>query len=115
MLRARVFPTLMVCYGLVAQSPTPTGPVRLSLQEAIKTSLENNLQVQIASEDREFTKASVLVSQGSFDWTLNGYAGLGRSKFNFENQFNAQTSTYETGDNTVSTRELSLGVVKPFE
>ena len=115
MLRARVFPTLMVCYGLVAQSPTPTGPVRLSLQEAIKTSLENNLQVQIASEDREFTKAGVLVSQGSFDWTLNGYAGLGRSKFNFENQFSSVSNSFETGNRTTSKRELSLGVVKPFE
>lgn len=113
MLRARVFPPLLVCYGLVAQSPT--GPVKLSLQDAIKTSLENNLQVQVAVETRDYSKASVLVSQGGFDWTLNGSASYGHSKSGFENQRNPLTSLYGNGNSTLDSKNLSVGVVKPFE
>lgn len=113
MLRARVFPTLMVCYGLVAQSPT--GPVKLSLQEAIKTSLENNLQVQVALESRDYTKANVLLSQGAFDWTLNGNASYSSNKSTFENKRFSTGGPLFSGDSTTDTKNLSLGVVKPFE
>jgi len=115
MLRARVFPTLMVCYGLVAQSPAPAGPVRLSLQEAIKTSLENNLQVQVAVENRNFTKANVPLAQGAFDWTLNGSASYGHSKSTFEDKRFSVGSPAFSGDSTADSKNLSLGVVKPFE
>ena len=114
MLRACMFPTLLVCYGLVAQSPAPTGPVSLSLKDAIRTSLENNLQVRIASENRENTKAGVLVSQGNFDWTLNGYASYGHSKSTFENKRFQTGSDLLSGNTTSDSKELSLGVAKPF-
>jgi outer membrane protein TolC len=105
----------MVCYGLVAQSPAPAGPVRLSLQEAIKTSLENNLQVQVAVETRNYTKASVLVSQGAFDWTLNGNASYGHSKSTFEDKRFSTGSPLLSGDATSDSKNLSVGVAKPFE
>jgi outer membrane protein TolC len=115
MLRARVFPTLLVCYGLVAQSPAPSGPVKLSLQDAIKTSLENNLQVQIAVEARDNTKAGILVSQGAFDWTLNGNASYGHTKSTFENKRFSTGGSLFSGDSTTDSKNLSLGVLKPFE
>lgn len=112
MLRARVFPPLLVCCGLVAQSPT--GPVKLSLQDAIKTSLENNLQVQIASETRSNTKAGILVSQGAFDWTLSSSFSWYRQETSFNK------STYEGGtpfqsEYTNWNRNLTAELAKPFE
>ncbi len=115
MLRARVFPTLMVCFGLVAQSPAPAGPVKLSLQEAIRTSLENNLQVKVAVETRDYTKAGVIISQGAFDFTLNGNASYGHNKSSFDDKlFSAGGSLY-SGNSTTNAKNLSIGVVKPFE
>jgi len=115
MLRVPVISTLLISFGLVAQSPVPAGPVRLSLQDAIRTSLENNLQVQIAVEEREIAKANVLISQGAFDWTLNGKASYSRSKLNFENQEDPLTGIVQDGNTVSSAKNLSLGVVKPFE
>ncbi len=115
MLRARVFPTLMVCWGLVAQSPAPAGPAKLSLQDAIKTSLENNLQVRVAVETRDYTKANVLVAQGAFDFTLLGNASYGRSRLSFENRQDPSTGIFQNGETTQSYKSLSLGVMKPFE
>ena len=86
MLRVSLLPTLMVSFGLVAQSPTPAGPLRLSLQDAIKTSLENNLQVRVAVETRDYTKANVLVSQGAFDWNLAGQLSYEHSKSTFQDK-----------------------------
>jgi len=115
MVRPAVFPALLVCYGLVAQTPAPSSEKvqNLSLQEAIKISLQNNLQVEIAKETRNATQSNLLVAQGAFDWTLLGSVNIGR-------QESARTSPNLAGDLTKSestswTRSLSLGVSKPFE
>ncbi|MBK8794869.1 MAG: hypothetical protein IPN59_17510 [Holophaga sp.] len=115
MLRAPMISTLLISFGLVAQTPAPTGPVRLSLQEAIKTSLENNLQVQVAVETKDYTKAGVLISQGAFDWTLNGNASYGYSKSTFENKRFSPVLPPSSGDSKTDSKNLSLGIVKPFE
>ena len=112
MLRAPMIPTLLISFGLVAQSPVPSGPVRLSLQEAIKTSLEKNLQVQVAVETRESAQASILIERGSFDWTLGSSLSLGRAKSGGHDFTSAAIPDTET---TTTTRNLSASVSKPFE
>ena len=114
MVRPHVFPALLVCYGLVAQSPAaPDNAQRLSLQEAIKISLENNLQVDIAQETRAYTQAGLLNAQGNFDWVLNG--GL-----NWRRQDTGSTSSLYTGgplsrtDGTNWNRNLTVGADKAF-
>lgn len=119
MLRASVFPTLLISFGLVAQSPTPTGPVRLSLQEAIRTSLENNLQVQVAVETRESAQGALLAERGAFDWTVGSSLSFGRTKSAY---IRSSTSPYTPGatlttdnETTSTSRNLSASLTKPFE
>jgi outer membrane protein TolC len=87
---------------------------RLTLQEALRTALENNFQVQIAQEARTATTAGVSIAQGAFDWNLV-------SSFNYGRQDSAMTrSLYPTGplartEATTWNRSLTLGVQKPFE
>jgi len=117
MVRPLVFPALLVCFGLVAQtpapeatkSPTPENVQRLSLLEAIRTSLQNNLQVEIAKETRTANQASLLMAQGAFDWSVYG-------KLAYKRQENpSSTSSVEGDKDTVWNRNLTLGVQKPFE
>jgi hypothetical protein len=73
---------LLVACGLAAQAPQPvqnlasgqtplsTQVKRLSLREALQTSLQYNLQVDIAQQARVVTDAGIPVSQGVFDWNL---------------------------------------------
>jgi outer membrane protein TolC len=71
---------LLVCGGLAAQTPQPaqappSGPVKqLSLREALQTSLQYNLQVDIAQQARVVTDAGIPVSEGAFDWNLSATA-----------------------------------------
>ncbi|MDR3669730.1 MAG: TolC family protein [Holophaga sp.] len=80
MVRASLVPMLLVCGGLAAQTPQPaqapkSGPVKqLSLREALQTSLQNNLQVDIAQQARVVTDAGIPVSEGTFDWNLSASA-----------------------------------------
>jgi outer membrane protein TolC len=69
-----------VCYSLVAQTPAPEGK-HLSLQEAIQTSLQNNLQVDIARQNREITTSGVTTSLGAFDWNLSGSVSTSHNDF----------------------------------
>jgi len=71
MFPARVLPILTVAWSLVAQTPAPAESKRLTLQDAITTSLQNNLQVQIAKETRISTVSGVLSAEGAFDWNLS--------------------------------------------
>ncbi|MFN8009966.1 MAG: TolC family protein [Holophagaceae bacterium] len=98
----RAIPSLLVCYGLVAGAPAPEGPKRLSLQEAIQTSLENNLQVQVARETREISRGNVVFNEGSFDWNL----GAAYSQSHSENDYS---------DSTANSRSLKLSLSRPFE
>ncbi len=107
----RAIPSLLVCYGLVAGSPAPEGPKRISLQEAIQTSLENNLQVQVAKETREATRANVLVNAGSFDWNLT--SSLSFSRTEDMSRFD-KTSFLKSSESTATSRSFTLGVSKLF-
>jgi outer membrane protein len=107
MFRTPMIPTLLVCHALVAQ--TPASVKQLSLQEAIRISMENNLQVEIAKETRTATKSSVDVTEGAFDWMLTGNAQTARQEFATES---SATGLKEEG--TSWNRSLTVGVQKPF-
>jgi len=70
MVRVSLVPLFALGCALVAQTPA-AGAKRLTLQEAIQTSLVNNLQVDIARQAREVTYAGINISEGVFDWNLS--------------------------------------------
>lgn len=105
MSRAQVFPVLLICHALVAQAPGK----QLSLQEALRISMENNLQVEIAREKRAATKAEVDVSEGAFDWRLTANAEASRHDFATES-----STTGQKLEGTSWNRYLTVGAQKPF-
>ena len=113
MVRISLIPALLVASTLVAQTPTQAGPRRLSLQEAIQSSLENNLQVQVARETREQTKASVLINLGTYDWMLTGNLNLRKTEGTITRQFEPG-GPYLKADTTTDSRNLTLGTNKAF-
>lgn len=85
MVRASMVPFLAVCFGLVAQTPAPAPEAKkLSLQEAIQISLQNNLQVEIARQTRAVTYSGIMINEGTFDWNLA--AGLQISRIETASQ-----------------------------
>ncbi len=118
MTRLPIFPALLVAVSLVAQEApkgdAPKTPVtKLTLQGAIETSLKNNLQVQIAVETRDFTRAGVLIEQGFFDWNLTAGLNLGK------NQDASRASNFPGGplvssETTTFSRSLTVGSTKAF-
>ncbi len=111
MTRLPILPALLVAFSLVAQEapkvqPPAGAPTKLTLQGAIETSLKNNLQVQIATETRDFTRAGVLIEQGAFDWNLT--AGLKVSKSN-DPQFGADATAFSRGLTVGSTKAFGWG------
>jgi len=107
MFGAHVFPVLLICHALVAQTADPVQ--RLSLQEALRISMENNLSVEIAREQRAATKAQVDIAQGSFDWVLTGNAETSRQDF-----ATTHSTTGAKVEGTTWNRSLSIGALKPF-
>jgi len=107
MFRFPMLPVLLVCHTLVAQSPTPA--MRLSLQDAIRISLENNLQVEIAKETQTVAKAGVETAEGAFDWTLTGNVQAARQEFA---SLSSITGTKVEGISW--NRSLTVGALKPF-
>ncbi len=118
MTRLPIFPALLVAFSLVAQeAPKTDAPktaaTKLTLQGAIETSLKNNLQVQIATETRDFTRAGVLLEQGAFDWNLT--SGFSLSKTQDANR--SQTTPggpFVSSESTSFFRSLSVGSSKAF-
>jgi outer membrane protein len=105
MFPASAISTLLVCQVLTAQATVQP----LSLQEAIRISLENNLQVEIAKEARAVSKANVDINEGAFDWLLTGNLQSSRQEFASESSL--------TGVKTEGTswnRSLTVGAQKPF-
>ncbi len=120
MTRLPIFPALLVAFSLVAQeAPKADVPqaatTPLTLQSAIETSLKNNLQVQIAVETRDFTRANEMTSLGVFDWNLNSSFNLTHSKSIFENKVFSVGGSPRSGDTINDTRSWSLGVAKAFD
>jgi outer membrane protein TolC len=109
MFRNSAIPALIICNALVGQSAAPGTVPSLSLQDAIRTSLENNLQVEIAKEAKAASKASVNISEGAFDWTLTGNVQSSRQEF-----ADSSSSTGNKVEGTLWGRSLTLGAQKPF-
>ena len=115
MKRPLIFPALLVALTLVAQEAPKVDASHLTLQDAIETSLKNNLQVQISAQTRATAKANLQFTEGTFDWLLTSNLSLSHSKSVFENkQFNL-SSPPVSGSNTSDIRNWTVGLSKPFE
>lgn len=114
MIRPRFLPALCVAFSLVAQdAPTPDAS-HLTLQDAIETSLKNNLQVQISAQTRETAKANLQFSEGTFDWLLTSGLTISHAKSVFENKVFSVGSTPVSGSSTTNYRNWTVGLSKPF-
>ena len=117
MVRVSVVPALLVCFTLVGQTPAQPEVKRLTLREAIKLSLENNLQVGIAQATREVTQSGVTVNQGAFDWNLAATAQIKKIDTVATGvQYTATDVPYlgHAVDNTYN-RGLTADLSKPFQ
>ena len=112
MMRPQILPAMLVAFSLVGQQAPKAAATKLTLQSAIETSLKNNLQVQIAIESRDFTRAGLTVEEGAFDWNLT--AGLNLSKAQDATRFQGLGGSFSTLDGTVQSRSLTLGSTKAF-
>lgn len=122
MSRSIAMPALFIAFSLVAQdrSGTPQAPpLSISLQAAIETALKNNLQVGIAEQVRDATKAGVLINQGAFDWLLQSGLSLERTKYASIRSGPSQNSpgSLITTDSefTTTNRNINASLTKPFE
>ena len=111
-MRPLIFPAMLVAFSLVGQQAPKPAATKLTLQSAIETSLKNNLQVQIAIESRDFTRAGLTVEEGAFDWNLT--AGLNLSKAQDATRFQGLGGSFSTLDGTVQSRSLTVGSTKAF-
>lgn len=69
---------LVLISGCLAAQASPCAEVlRLSLKEAIRSALADNLQVTIAQEDCAKTRAEARSHAGAFDWNLVADAQAG--------------------------------------
>ncbi len=112
MMRPQILPAMLVAFSLVGQQAPKAAATKLTLQSAIETSLKNNLQVQIAIESRDFTRAGLTVEEGAFDWNLT--AGLNLSKAQDATRFQGLGGSFSTLDGTVQSRSLTVGSTKAF-
>ncbi|WP_306589527.1 TolC family protein [Geothrix sp. 21YS21S-4] len=121
MTRLPIFPALLAAVSLVGQeAPKPAGApsaavptkLTLTLQGAIETSLKNNLQVEIATQARDFTRAGVLIESGVFDWKLN--SGLSVTKVRDGERYQNLDGSYSLVDATIFSRALTVGTTKNF-
>lgn len=118
MTRLPIFPALLVAFSLVGQeTPKVEGSkpatTKLTLQGAIETSLKNNLQVQIASETRDFTRAGLLLEQGAFDWNLTGNLNLSKTQDASRIQ-NFPGGPFTSTETTNFSRNFTIGTTKAF-
>lgn len=94
MVRTSMVPMLLVCCGLAAQAPVSGQAKRLSLRDALQTSLQYNLQVDIAQQTREVTRAGIQINQGPFDWNLTATAQAQRLDTAASGPIGNQASSY---------------------
>ncbi len=114
MVRTSMVPMLLVCCGLAAQAPA-TGVKRLSLRDALQTSLQYNLQVDIAQQAREVTRAGVTINLGPFDWNLSATAQAQRLDNAYTTPTGAKTNPYTNETTTTYNRTLVTDLNKNFE
>lgn len=117
MTRLPIFPALLVAFSLVGQEAPKAGetkPVtKLTLQTAIETSLKNNLQVQIAVETRDFTRAGLTIEQGAFDWNLTSSLSISKTQ-DASRRSNFPGGPQVSTESTSFSRNLSVGTTKAF-
>jgi len=106
MLRTSMVPMLLVCCGLAAQAPATGEVKRLSLRDAIQTSLQYNLQVDIAQQTREVTRAGVTIAEGPFDWNLSATAEAQRLDNAYTIPTGFKTNPYSNETTTTFNRSL---------
>ncbi len=85
-----------------AQEPVKNESIKLSLFDAVQTSLKNNLQVGIAKNIRSATKANELVQEGAFD--INFIASDNYSK---TQSASISNSTIQSSPSTLITTETN--------
>jgi len=127
MMRPPIFPALLVAFSLVGQT-APAGPAgqatpkagatqpaatKLTLQSAIETSLKNNLQVQIAVETRDYTRAGLMIEQGVFDWNLTSSLSIAKTEDASRGQ-NFPGGPFTSSETTTFNRYFTLGSTKAF-
>ena len=113
MTRFPMIPALLVTFSLVAQEAPKATPTRLTLQAAIETSLKNNLQVQIAVETRDFTRAGLMIEQGAFDWNLTSGLSFGKTT-DASRGSNFPGGPLVSSETTSFNRAFTLGSSKAF-
>lgn len=114
MVLPRLFPLLVAGASLAAQTAAPSGPVKLTLKDAIATSLANNLQVQIAKETRVITQSGVFNAEGAFDWNLASNLSWGKAESTAFRSATAGATPTRTITDTWN-RNFSASLSKPFE
>lgn len=111
----RTIPALIAAIGLpilAAEAPRP-----LSLQEAIATALENNLQVKIARTNQENGRYGILDAQGAYDWNLTADLSMARAKFDQQKTtgMTQEGPALITTDGDRSSRTLNVGLSRAFD
>ncbi len=115
MTRLPIFPALLVAFSLVAQQAPKVDASHLTLQDAIETSLKNNLQVQISEQTLEVARANVLFNEGTFDWTLGSGLTISHSKFSWDGHTPDAYGNFPVGTTITDTKNLTVGLIKPVE
>jgi outer membrane protein len=115
MTRLPIFPALLVAFSLVAQQAPKVDASHLTLQQAIETSLKNNLQVQISEQTRLSVRANVLINEGTFDWTLGSGLTLQHSKSTYDAKSFDLYGDPLTGTSVSDFKSWSVGLAKPME
>lgn len=109
---------LFMAFSLTAQEVPKvnvhrTTGEKLTLRGAIETSLKNNLQVQIASETRDFTHASLMIEQGGFDWNLTGSLSIGKTQDASRSQ-EFPGGPYTSSETTNYNRAFTMSATRAF-
>lgn len=101
-----------------AQEPIKSEPLKLSLFDAVQTSLKNNLQVGIARNIRAATKANELIQDGAFDFnfiTSDNYSKIQSASISNSTIQNSPSTLITTETNsTRKSRSLTATLSKAF-
>lgn len=105
----RALATLLVLTPLQAQDDLPT--MELSLDQAVRLSLNKNLELQIAELDGEISHFDQLGSWGAFDWVFDASLGLTDAE--------REVGGFLDGGNTLSVEseqtDLNLSLLRPLQ
>lgn len=106
---------LLVCMSLGSAEPEP-GTVRISLQDAYRLVIQNNLLSRAARQEREISDLGVPYEKGAFDVNLFADAGVSRTQLEDANPRSSGLGTIFFSDLSADqrTRFFTLGVDKLF-